>query len=1290
VATPVFRSASSITTANGTSAVINKPAGAAVGDILIVSFAFNSVHTSNAITPPAGFTLLGSRSANSTNTSQNTYYRVVDGSEGSTFTWATATNAHMAITMAAYSGADTVAPIGNNNIANSVASTTVGYGALSANTAAGIVILTTAMRNATSSTTTISAAGSGQTVRQDVCSTTSAFMESSIIEGAVVAAGGTPTINSSTASTSSQSATVSFVLQGISLTSPTRSHTTDTLKRKTTTLTHTTDTKASRVMSTLVDNFNDNSFNTALWTRYTTGRVLEQNQRIEMTTLTAGDYYDITSISTFHLTGSAAWSELVNAGNQSLTSLEAYPVLLKSGGLNVNTLFWVVTNNLVKAYKRVASTNTSLYSATYDPNVHKWFRIRESGGTTFWDTSVDGITWTNRFSVANPIDLTDLSFSLSLGTAAELSTSFAYFDNVNSLRQTLTHTTDTYKRSAFFRAHTTDTLLRKVNTRSHTTDVNKRAVLTKSHTTDTLKRLSAIRTHSTDVLKRKATLRSHTTDTNKRKVTTKTHTTDVLKLARLLRTHTTDTLKRATSVRSHTTDVYRRAGPQRLHTTDVLKRKLTLKTHTTDTLKRKANTRTHTTDTNKRKVTTRSHTTDIYKRPVSTVLDTFGKKTDGTSNNTSSVDNKRASQATPRIGGYVQTLTSNVWLSTTGSTVARGFIYADDGTGAPGALLAITDEVTVTNTTEQAIVFPFSAGNIIHVNGGTPYWIGVHWKDPGALNFTISRNAKPLSNYTLPQSYVGGTTDPFGAGSVATGQIDAYVTLLQDSVGSWLSKIQAWIYPGAPADWAQEEYVDGRKISMLKPEYYKLASDGSLIQTTVALEGVNGYTAANALDILAYSDKAYYTVSGALTGVNALMVDSAMQATNISTLVSFCQSIGFDGLELDFEGYASWSTGVYAGYLTFVTNLGNALHAVGLKLMIDGPAIENSTFQAFFKWKYEDFDSLPVDYICVLAYDKQWDDGGGTSLAPDAWTVNVVNWVKGKITDDNRIVVGIPAHAYYATTGGFDIVYQTHDQMKARTGYSTATRNADSEMLFVSGGVSNIYNDIVSINQQRALVESLGIVNVSVWHLGGNDWFSDLLEPAETHLLAHTTDTLKRKATLKTHTTDTLKRSGGTRTHSTDVLKRKGVTKVHTTDVLKRKATTLSHTTDTLKRAGGSRFHTTDVFKRNQLLRSHTTDTYKRKAVLKTYTTDVLKRKATLKSHTTDVFKRRVLTRSHTTDTYKARRFTRSHTTSTYLRSRPYSRAVPKMVMKPIKVHLDGARPKVHTTVDPVKVHLSG
>jgi len=184
-------------------------------------------------------------------------------------------------------------------------------------------------------------------------------------------------------------------------------------------------------MSDLTDNFDDNSFDTAQWMRTNGTQVVEQNQRLELSSILGGNYVGCFSVGHYDLTSSEAFLELVDGGNQSLASWEAYPLVLSRDSSNV--LEWRLIGGTLQAYKRVGGSGSNQGSGiTYNSSVHKWLRIREASGTTYWDYSTDGISWTNHTSLSNPFVLDTMRAEINVGTwQAEGSTTAMFIDNFN-------------------------------------------------------------------------------------------------------------------------------------------------------------------------------------------------------------------------------------------------------------------------------------------------------------------------------------------------------------------------------------------------------------------------------------------------------------------------------------------------------------------------------------------------------------------------------------------------------------------------------------------------------------------------------------------------------------------------------------------------------------------------------------------------------------------------------------------------------------------------------------------
>ena len=59
--------------------------------------------------------------------------------------------------------------------------------------------------------------------------------------------------------------------------------------------------------------------------------------------------------------------------------------------------------------------NTVLNSTPYDAERHRWWRLRERGGTTFWETSPNGCEWEVLHSAPTPFTVTAVKLGLAAG-----------------------------------------------------------------------------------------------------------------------------------------------------------------------------------------------------------------------------------------------------------------------------------------------------------------------------------------------------------------------------------------------------------------------------------------------------------------------------------------------------------------------------------------------------------------------------------------------------------------------------------------------------------------------------------------------------------------------------------------------------------------------------------------------------------------------------------------------------------------------------------------------------------
>lgn len=169
-------------------------------------------------------------------------------------------------------------------------------------------------------------------------------------------------------------------------------------------------------MQTLVDNFNDNSPDLTKWPfAYTSSATYAETGGQLVITLavsTAGVNYVGYFSGAYDLTDSYAYMEVVDAGNVATTANAILELQLDSS----NFVRFVQENGTLFAQKMIAGVRSNVSTVTYNSSAHRWWRIRESAGTTYWDVSPNGKNWSNFTFTANPITVTALYANIGGGT----------------------------------------------------------------------------------------------------------------------------------------------------------------------------------------------------------------------------------------------------------------------------------------------------------------------------------------------------------------------------------------------------------------------------------------------------------------------------------------------------------------------------------------------------------------------------------------------------------------------------------------------------------------------------------------------------------------------------------------------------------------------------------------------------------------------------------------------------------------------------------------------------------
>lgn len=148
----------------------------------------------------------------------------------------------------------------------------------------------------------------------------------------------------------------------------------------------------------------------------------------------------------------------------------------------------------------------------------------------------------------------------------------------------------------------------------------------------------------------------------------------------------------------------------------------------------------------------------------------------------------------------------------------------------------------------------------------------------------------------------------------------------------------------------------------------------------------------------------------------AILADPATRAQHVDTLVALVEDGDFDGLELDYEGFAfvdprsTWEV-TRPHWIALLTELRERLEPKGLALMVAvPPQYDDERADASGYWVY-DYAAMGdiVDRIRIMAYDYSLADPG--PVAPIDWVERVVE-AATDLVDPSKLDLGIPTYGY--------------------------------------------------------------------------------------------------------------------------------------------------------------------------------------------------------------------------------------------------------------------------------------
>ena len=201
------------------------------------------------------------------------------------------------------------------------------------------------------------------------------------------------------------------------------------------------------------------------------------------------------------------------------------------------------------------------------------------------------------------------------------------------------------------------------------------------------------------------------------------------------------------------------------------------------------------------------------------------------------------------------------------------------------------------------------------------------------------------------------------------------------------------------------------------------------------------------------------TEQGVLSG---LLANATSRAQIVSAIVSMAKVNNYDGVDLDFEGFAfvdgntTWKT-TAPRWVAFVKELSTALHAEKKILSVSTPYVLNPTEaqKGYYVYAWADIASA-IDRLRIMTYDYSVAKAG--PLGPITWAERTVKYAIS-IMPASKVFVGVPGYGRDWVTA-VDGVCPANVASAIKVGAKAATFvMRDAQNLAASYGVTPTYNE---------------------------------------------------------------------------------------------------------------------------------------------------------------------------------------------------------------------------------------
>jgi spore germination protein YaaH len=225
--------------------------------------------------------------------------------------------------------------------------------------------------------------------------------------------------------------------------------------------------------------------------------------------------------------------------------------------------------------------------------------------------------------------------------------------------------------------------------------------------------------------------------------------------------------------------------------------------------------------------------------------------------------------------------------------------------------------------------------------------------------------------------------------------------------------VSGWV-PYWNATQGRAGFMDPSATSMFKdisPFFYTALPDGTigLVGTAAQLKTTVDAAHARGITVL----PSITDGSGKWMMATVILANTTSRTAHVQNIVNLVMSGGFDGIDLDYEGFAftdgsaSWPT-TQPVWVAFVNELAAALHANGKLLSVTIPPtwVEAGVVRGYPVYAPQQIGAV-ADRVRLMVYD--WSVASPGPISPMSW-VNLVIAYNDSIVPNEKLQLGIPSY----------------------------------------------------------------------------------------------------------------------------------------------------------------------------------------------------------------------------------------------------------------------------------------